>query len=167
MDYKFFINEDKDTIIIVLDDEKYSKVVAKIGHIVMNDNNQVEFDMELPENQKEYYEDENFTNNISLAVGDIVRKAVGKVWSENTQEILNMLENKTLQYFSKYNFVPKDGETFISLFGKKGYVITEDEEQKLVAINIKNNKTYYFDDAKQLGFLKKVITESSIIVSAN
>lgn len=166
MGYKFFINDDKNTVLITLNDEKYKTVVAKVGHIAKNDNDEIEFDMELPENCKEYYEDAEFTEQISLAVGDIVTKAINQVWSENVQEVLSLLENKTLEYFTKYNYIPPEGETFISLFGKKGFVISEDDDGRLTAINLKNNKTYYFDDNKQLGYLKKVITGSEIIVSA-
>lgn len=167
MGYKFFINEDKDTILITLEDKKYKMVVAKVGNIKKNDNDEIEFDMELPENYKEYYDDSEFTDQISLVVGDIVTKAINKVWSENAQEVLSLLESKTSEYFTKYNYIPPEGETFISLFGKKGFVISEDEEGRLTAINIKNNKTYYFDDNKQLGYLKKTITGSEIIVSAS
>ena len=127
MGYKFFINEDKDTILITLEDEKYKMVVAKVGNIKKNDNDEIEFDMELPENCKEYYDDSEFTDQISLAVGDIVTKAINKVWSENAQEVLSLLESKTSEYFTKYNYIPPEGETFISLFGKKGFVISEDE----------------------------------------
>ena len=50
------------------------------------------------------------------------------------------------------------------MFGKKGYVISEDDDDRLTAIKIKNNKTYYFDMPEQLAFLKKELTGTGLIL---
>ena len=52
----------------------------------------------------------------------------------------------------------------LEIDGKKGYVISEDDDDRLTAIKIKNNKTYYFDMPEQLAFLKKELTGTGLIL---
>lgn len=164
--YNFTMNDDNGDIFIVLDDEKYKNISAKITDIQMNKDGEIEFEMSLLKEHQQFEDDDEFTNAISEAVGDIVKQAVTQVYDENTQAILANLESKATEAFKPYNFIPSEGETFISLFGQKGYVLSEDDEDRLTAINVKTNKTYYFDMPEQLAFLKKEISGKSIILNA-
>ena len=56
--YKMMINTEKDTIFIQLKDEKYQNVLAKVGHLEYNDDNELEFDMELPKGCEKFYDDD-------------------------------------------------------------------------------------------------------------
>lgn len=163
--YKMMINDDKNTIIVVFGEEPYTDVVVKIGNITQNQNNEVEFEMELPESMTQYYDDEKFSDAVSEVVGDIVRKAVRKAWNDNAQEVLGDLESRLIEAFKPYNYMPNEGESFVGMFAKKGYIISvEPDTDKLLATNMQNNKVYYFDLPEQLAFLKKEISGSGIIL---
>ena len=162
--YKMMINDEKNTIIVVFGEEPYTDVVVKIGNIAHNEKNEVEFEMELPETMAHYYKDENFTNLVAEVVGDIVRKAIRQAWNDNVQEVLSDLEARLLEAFKTYKYKPKEGESFVSMFAKKGYVVSvETDTEKLIATNLRSKKVYYFDNPKQLAYLKKQISGSGII----
>ena len=61
-------------------------------------------------------------------------------------------------------FKPEEGKSFIQMFGEKGYVISMDENDRLLAMKVENGKTYYFDMNEQLSFLKKELTGKGIIL---
>ena len=154
--YKILINDEKDTILIQLEDKEFEKVIAKVGNIGFNSNKELEFDMELPKGMESYYESESFCN--------IVLKSVNYEWSAAEKAVLLDLESKVRQAFKPYNLEPEENSSFIEMFGKKGYVISEDDDDRLTAIKIKNNKTYYFDMPEQLAFLKKELTGTGLIL---
>lgn len=162
--YKILINDEKDTILIQLEDKEFEKVIAKVGNIGFNSNKELEFDMELPKGMESYYESESFCNKIKEVVGDIVLKSVNYEWSAAEKAVLLDLESKVRQAFKPYNLEPEENSSFIEMFGKKGYVISEDDDDRLTAIKIKNNKTYYFDMPEQLAFLKKELTGTGLIL---
>jgi len=164
--YNIAINDEKDTIIVQLLDEPFKGMIAKIGNIAWTEKGEAEFDMELPESKVEYYKNEDFCDAIQEIVGDIIRKSVNMVWSDSATAILMDLNDKVTEAFKPYNYTAPEGTSFIELFGKKGYVISEDDEDNLIAVNIENNKTYYFKNAEQLAFLKKEVSGSGIILSA-
>lgn len=162
--YKIMINTEKDTVFIQLKDEKYKDVIAKVGHIEWNDKGEVEFDMEVPEGKESYYNDEKFCNDIQLAVGDIVAKSVNTFWNEAEKAILNDLDGKINEIMKPYNIKLPEGESYIEAFGKKGYVISEDDDNRLIAIKPTTEEIYHFDNSDDLSFLKREITGSLLIL---
>lgn len=165
MKYKSIVNDDKDTIIITIEDGNYQGTLFKVGNISFTENEEIEFDFELPSDKKNLYEDENFCQEVSNIVKDIVIKSINTVWNEQTAILMKELEDKVIKAFKVYNYLPDEGSSFIEMFGKKGYVITEDDNNNLIAINISNNKTYYFDKPEQLAFLKKELSGTGIILN--
>lgn len=165
MNYNFAMDDDSGSIFISFDNEKYKDAVAKVDNIHITEENEIEFEYKLPQEKQTFYSDNEYNTALSEAIGDIVKKAFSQSFADETREILENIEAKTKEAFKVYNYTPPEGESFISLFGKKGYVITEDNEGKLIAMNIKSNKTYYFDMPEQLAFLKKEITGSGLILS--
>lgn len=162
--YKIMINTEKDTVFIQLKDEQYKDVIAKVGNIEWNDKGEVEFDMEVPEGKESYYDDENFCNNIQLAIGDIVAKSVNTFWNEAEKSILNDLDSKINDVMKPYNISLPDGKSYIEAFGEKGYVISEDDDNRLIAIKPTTEEIYHFDNAEDLSFLKREITGSLLIL---
>lgn len=162
--YKILINDDKNTIIIQLEDKEFSQVIAKVGNIAFNANKELEFDMELPKGMESYYDSDSFCEKIQEVVGDIVMKSVNYEWSTAEKAVLMDLESKVRQAFKPYNFEPEENSSFIEMFGKKGFVISEDDNDRLTAKKIKDNKTYYFDMPEQLAYLKKELTGKGIIL---
>lgn len=165
MKYKSIVNDDKDTIIITIEDGNYQGTLFKVGNIGFTENEEIEFDFELPSDKKNLYEDENFCQEVSNIVKDIVIKSINTVWNEQAAILMKELEDKVIKAFKVYNYLPDEGSSFIEMFGKKGYVITEDDNNNLIAINISNNKTYYFDKPEQLAFLKKELSGTGIILN--
>ena len=162
--YKIMINTEKDTIFIQLKDEKYKDVIAKVCNIEWNEQGEVEFDMEVPEGKEAYYNDNDFCLNIQNAVGDIVAKSVNTFWNEAEKTILNDLESKINEVMKPYNIKLEDGKSYIEMFGDKGYVISEDDDNRLIAIKPTTEEIYHFDDKDDLYFLKKEITGSALIL---
>ena len=164
--YKFFMNDETNVIFIELEDEKYKGVIAKAGHIQYNDNGEIEFDMELPEGKESFYDDENFIENIQAAVFDIVAKAVNSYWNEASQAILTDLESKVRKAMAHYKIELPEGKTFLELFGEKGYVVNEDENDsnRLVAIKMGEEEIYHFDVPDDLSALRNIITGGKLIL---
>ena len=162
--YKYAMNDETNVIFIELEDEKYKGVIAKAGHIQYNQSN--ELDMELPEGKESYYDDEYFIEQIQNAVFDIVAKAVNSYWNEAERAILTDLESKVKKAMSQYNIKLEEGKSFIEMFGEKGYVITEDENDndRLMAVNPTNEETYYFDVKDDLSYLRNIITGGKLIL---
>ena len=63
-----------------------------------------------------------------------------------------------------YNIKLEDGKSYIEMFGDKGYVISEDDDNRLIAIKPTTEEIYHFDDKDDLYFLKKEITGSALIL---
>jgi hypothetical protein len=162
--YNMMINNDKDTIFIQLKDEKYKEVIAKVSHIEWNENNELEFELELPKGKESYYNDEVFCNNVQQAVGDIVAKSVNTYWNEAEKAILTDLEEKINKVMAKYDIKLPEGKSYIDAFAEKGYVISEDDDNKLVAIKPTTEEIYHFDNQMDLSFLRQEITGSKLIL---
>jgi len=161
--YKFALNDDTNVVFIELEDEKYKGVIAKAGHIQYNNEGELEFDMELPEGKESYYDDENFISQIQGAVFDIVAKAVNSYWNEAERAILSDLEAKTRKAMSQYKIKLEEGKSMLEMFGEKGYVIAEDDDDRLRAVNPQTEDTLYFDTPEDLSKLRNIITGGKLI----
>lgn len=169
--YKMMINTEKDTIFIQLKDEKYQNVLAKVGHLEYNDDNELEFDMELPKGCEKFYDDETFINLIQNAVYDIVATSVKTYWNEAETKVLKDIETQLTKLFAPYN-IDKGDRTYLDLFAEQGYIVSmnddeQDEEHygKLMTTNpLKDDKIYYFDNKDDFGFLKQLIGGSSLVI---
>ena len=164
VNYKIMINTEQDTVFIQLKDEKYKEVIAKVGHIEWNDNGEVEFDMEVPAGQEKFYEDDDFCMAIQQAVGDIVAKSVNTFWNEAEKSILNDLDSKVSHVMIPYNIKLEDGKSYIEVFGEKGFVISEDDDDRLIAIKPTTEEIYHFDDEDDFAFLRKEVFGSLLIL---
>lgn len=163
--YKIMINTEKDTIFIQLKDERYKNVLAKVGHIEYDENNEIVFDMELPQGFEKYYNDDIFTNYIQNAVYDIVATSVQSYWQEAEMVVLKSIEEKLADLLKPFN-IETNGKAYLELFAEKGYAIMENTEDnnRLMAIKANEDKQYYFDNKEDFAFLKSEIGGSLLIV---
>lgn len=163
--YKIMINTEKDTIFIQLKDERYKDVLAKVGHIQYDENNEIEFDMELPQGFEKYYDDNVFTNYIQNAVYDIVATSVQSYWKEAEMVVLKTIEERLVELFKSFN-IETNGKAYLELFAEKGYAVMEnvDDNNRLMAIKTNDDKQYYFDNKEDFAFLKSEIGGSGLII---
>lgn len=164
MKYDMVVNEDKDTFLIRINEAEYQNIVIKVGNLAFDENNSVEFDMELPEGHTELYDNEEFCNNVSEIVGDILKKAVNMFWGGCTEEAMTALEEKAKKAFENENVQLPDGKSFLQTFGEKGYVFMEEDDETVSVVHIKSGKKYYLDKPEQMNFIKNEIFGSGIIL---
>ena len=162
--YKY-ISTEKETNSFVIEIEGFEGVYVKIEDIKFDEEtNEPTFQIQLPEDKTEYFKNDAFIEAVQDAVGDVIVKATRATWDEATMKALTMLEERVQKVYEPYGFKPEEGKSFIQMFGEKGYVISVDDEDKLIAVNVENKKTYYFDMKEQLSFLKKELTGKGIIL---
>lgn len=162
--YKIMMNTDKNTIFYQLKDERYQHILAKVGNLGYDENEQLEFDLELPEGMEKYYDDDTFTTLIQNAVYDSVATSVQAYWSEAEKEVLKTIEERLVEMFSKYN-IDLGGKTYLELLAEKGYMVVEDTDNdlRLMAVKMPEEKKYYFDDQDDFAFIKKELSGSALI----
>lgn len=164
VNYKY-ISREQDGNSFIIEIEGYEGVYVKVEDIEFNAEDGVpEFNIELPEDKKEYFSNEEFIEKVQDAVGDVIVKATRATWDESLKNAMNMLEERVRKAFEPYGYKPDEGKTFIEMFGEKGYVISLDDQDKLLAMKVENGKTYYFDMTEQLSFLKKELSGKGIIL---
>lgn len=158
-----FLTSDNDpnAFIIKITEGDFANVFVRITDL--NDDNG-EFDFEVPKGQEHLFQNKDFTDLLQEIVGDIIKQSVSYAWGEETKNYLAHLEEEIRKVFQPYNYVPEQGSSFIEMFAKKQYFITY-EDDKLTAINLTNNKRYYFDNKEQLAFLKKELSGTGIILN--
>lgn len=162
--YKYIATE-KETNSFIIEIEGFEGVYVKIEDIKFDEEtNEPTFQIQLPEDKTEYFKNDAFIEAVQDAVGDVIVKATRATWDEATAKALSMLEERVQKVYEPYGFKPDEGKSFIQMFGEKGYVVSVDDEDKLIAVNVENKKTYYFDMKEQLSFLKKELTGKGIIL---
>lgn len=164
INYRYVSKDDAgNSFIIELDD--YKGVYVKIEDIRFDEKTgEPTFQIQLPEGMTEYFKNEAFIEAVQDAVGDVIVKATRATWDEATAKALSILEERVIKAYEPYGFKPEEGKSFIQMFGEKGYVISLDENDRLLAMKVENGKTYYFDMNEQLSFLKKELTGKGIIL---
>ena len=164
INYRYVSKDDEgNSFIIELDD--YKGVYVKIEDIRFDEKTgEPTFQIQLPEGMTEYFKNEAFIEAVQDAVGDVIVKATRVTWDEATAKALSILEERVIKAYEPYGFKPEEGKSFIQMFGEKGYVISLDENDRLLAMKVENGKTYYFDMNEQLSFLKKELTGKGIIL---
>lgn len=160
--YKMMINDEKNTIFINLTDEKYKNVLAKVGNIEYDKNTDLVFDMELPQGYEKYYDDEKFTNLIQNAVFDIVATSVKTYWNEAETMVLKQIEDRLQKLLKTYDRSNRE-LSYLDSFAQKGYMIMENDNNELIAINVESKKQYNFNNEDDFLFLRKEIGCGSII----
>jgi len=155
--------EDKNSFVIEI--EGYEGVYVKIEDLKFDEQtNEPTFQIQLPVGKTDYFNDEKFIEAVQEAVGDVIVTATRATWDEATMKALGMLEERVVKAFEPYGFKPDEGKSFIQMFGEKGYIVSLDDNDRLLAMNVENKKTYYFDMTEQLSFLKKELTGKGIIL---
>ena len=162
--YKY-ISKDNETNSFIIEIEGYEGVYVKIEDIQFDPKtNEPTFQIQLPQDKTEYFDNEKFINNVQDAVGDVIVQATRATYNEAMNNALKMLEKRVIKAYEPYGYKPDEGKSFIQMFGEKGYVISLDEDDNLLAMKVENGKTYYFNKVEQLSFLKKELSGKGIIL---
>lgn len=162
--YKTFMNPETTCLFLNIEEEQYKDVWAKIANINLTENQEVEFDFELPDQFKKFETDDDYTSKVGDAVGDILEQSIKLAWGDAEKAVLSEFEQRARDALKVYNIQISDNSSIIEMFGEKGYVISEDDDCRLIAIKSDTNAHYYFDRAEELAFLKKEITGTTIIL---
>ena len=164
VNYKY-VSRDNEGSSFIIEIEGYEGVYVKIEDIRFDEKTgEPTFEIQLPEGKTEYFKNEAFIDAVQDAVGDVIVKATRATWDASMAQALSMLEERVMKAYEPYGFKPEEGKTFIEMFGEKGYVISLDDNDRLLAMKVENGKTYYFDMTEQLSFLKKELTGKGIIL---
>lgn len=162
--YKY-ISKDNETNSFIIEIEGYEGVYVKIEDIRFDETTgEPTFEIQLPEGKTEYFKNDAFIEAVQDVVGDVIVQATRATWNESMANAMLMLEERVTKAYEPYGFKPDEGKSFIEMFGEKGYVISLDENDRLLAMKVENGKTYYFDMTEQLSFLKKELTGKGIIL---
>jgi hypothetical protein len=160
-----YVSKDTESNSFIIELDDYKGVYVKIEDIRFDEKTgEPTFQIQLPEGMTEYFKNEAFIEAVQDAVGDVIVKATRATWDEATAKALSILEERVIKAYEPYGFKPEEGKSFIQMFGEKGYVISLDENDRLLAMKVENGKTYYFDMNEQLSFLKKELTGKGIIL---
>ena len=160
-----YVSKDTESNSFIIELDDYKGVYVKIEDIRFDEKTgEPTFQIQLPEGMTEYFKNEAFIEAVQDAVGDVIVKATRATWDEATAKSLSILEERVIKAYEPYGFKPEEGKSFIQMFGEKGYVISLDENDRLLAMKVENGKTYYFDMNEQLSFLKKELTGKGIIL---
>jgi len=144
---------DNDNFIITIMEGEYKGVAIKIVDLEMDETGEMNFEMELPSNKAELFKDETFKNEISVIVGDVVKKSINALYK--TQEELVKIEENVSKILKEHNVERDENTLLIEIFMEKGFLLkmeTEGEEEKYVAIDIHTNEV--FDLSKEEDFEK-------------
>lgn len=144
---------DNDNFIITIMEGEYKSTAVKIVDLEMDESGELNFEIELPSNKAELFNDESFKNEISLIVGDVVKKSINALYK--TQEDLVKIEENVSKILKEHNVERDENILLIEIFMQKGFLLkldSEGEEEKYVAIDIHTNEV--FDLSKEEDFEK-------------
>lgn len=154
---------DEEFIITVLSGG-YEGVVVKVVDLKFNESGEIDFEIELPKNKAELFTDEVFKEEISEIVGELVKKSVSAIYK--TQEDMALLE-ETVGKILKDHRVPYDRDILlIEQFMAKGFLLKlerEDEKEKFVAIDIKENKTFDLENDADFEYVRRKVFQNIIL----
>lgn len=162
--YETFMTDESDCIFVKFpENEKYKNLVVKVGHIQFNEDFSVEFDLDFSDGNKAHEDDTYLTEQVQGVVGDIMEKAFKSVVADTNLEFMLDLEKRASEALSKYIFDLK-GKSFLETFSEKGYIVTEDEDDRLVLSKVGGDEIYYFDKDSDLSLIRNILTGGVLIL---
>lgn len=138
---------DKDNFIITIMEGDYKGVAVKIVNLQMEETGELDFEIELPSNKTELFKDKTFEDEISMIVGDVVKKSINAIY--NTQDELIKIEETVGKIINDKNVRRDESKLLIETFMEKGYLLKinkEEDGDKFVAIDIHTNETFNLEN---------------------
>lgn len=153
-----------DDFIVTITSDEFKGTVVKIVDLKFDASGELDFEIELPSNKTDLFENNTFKEEIGLIVGDIVKKSIDAIYK--TQEDISILEEEVSKILQEHN-IHKDDETLlIEQFMEKGFLLKlekEDDEMKIMAIDVKENKFYNLKDETDFQFVRKRVFQNIIL----
>jgi hypothetical protein len=154
---------DEEFIITVLSGG-YEGVVVKVVDLKFNESGEIDFEIELPTNKVELFKDEVFKEEIAQIVGELVKKSVSAIYK--TQEDMAILEESVATILKNHR-VPYDHELLLlEQFMSKGFLLKLEEEEdkkKILAIDVKENKTYDLEEESDFEYVRRKVFQNIIL----
>lgn len=138
---------DKDNFIITIMEGDYKGVAVKIVNLQMEETGELDFEIELPSNKTELFKDKTFEDEISMIVGDVVKKSINAIY--DTQDELIKIEETVGKIINDKNVRRDESKLLIETFMEKGYLLKinkEEDGDKFVAIDIHTNETFNLEN---------------------
>lgn len=153
-------------LITILEDGDYKGVIVNIVDLKFNESGELDFEIELPKNKVELFNDEKFKDEVSLIVGDVVKKSVEEVWK--TREAIEKIEETIDKKLEEYQIKREKNKLIVEQFMEKGYLLRIDnsgETERIMAVDIKNNIQYDMSLEADLRKLANEVYKSNIILN--
>lgn len=153
-------------LITILEDGDYKGVIVNIVDLKFNESGELDFEIELPKNKVELFNDEKFKDEVSLIVGDVVKKSVEEVWK--TREAIEKIEETIDKKLEEYQIKREKNKLIVEQFMEKGYLLRIDnsgETERIMAVDIKNNIQYDMSLEADLRKLANEVYKPNIILN--
>jgi hypothetical protein len=163
MEYILSQLTDTDDFIITITAGEYMGTAVKITDLKYNADG-FDFEIELPKNKSHLFEDEKFKDEISMTVGDIVRKSIENIWT--TQEKMIDMEESVRELLDTKMVVYDKEKLLLEQFMEKGYLLKTEELDdciKYIAINVKDNKKYDLNVASDFEVIRREVFTNIIL----
>lgn len=153
-----------DDFIVTLLSGDYKGVAIKIVDLKFDSSGELDFEIELPKNKTDLFTDEVFKEEIGLIVGEIVKKSIDAMYK--TQEDIAILEESVNEILKKHNVKRNEELLLIEQFMEKGFLLKLDkldDGNKLLAVDVKENKFYDLEDESDFEFVRKRVFQNIIL----
>lgn len=154
-------------LVTILEEGKYKGVICNIVDLKFEQDGTLDFEIELPKNKVELFEDEEFKEEISVIVGDVFKKAVEGIY--NTQDQMTKIEEHITKKLEENNIQKNNDRMIIEQFMEKGFLLkidkTEDGKEKYVAVDIKTNIPYDMDAEPDFEKVTSVVFRKDIVLN--
>lgn len=153
-----------DDFIITLMSGDYKGVAVKVVDLKFDESGELDFEIELPKNKAELFTDEAFKEEVGLIVGEIVKKSIDAMYK--TQEDIATLEESVGEILKKHNVKRDEDTLLIEQFMAKGFLLKLDKvdnNDKIVAVDVKENKFYDLENETDFEFVRKRVFQNIIL----
>ena len=167
--YKYSVSQSTgdDFLVTILEDNDYKGVIVKIVDLKFGEDGTLDFEMEVPKNKVELFEDEKFKEEIGIIVGDVFKRSVEGIYK--TQQQVTQLEEYVGNKLKEKNIEYEKDKLLIEQFMAKGFLLkldkTENNEDKYVAIDIKTNIPYDLGSETDFEKVTSVVFRKDIILN--
>ena len=156
---------DNDNFIITIMEGEYKGTAVKIVNLKMAEDGTMDFEIELPKNKTELFENETFKEEISEMVGDVVKKSIEAVYKSQAE--LSEIETEVGKILDENNVKRDENKLLIETFMSKGLLlkIEEDDDKKhhYVAIDIKTNQVYDLSSKEEFETVRQRVYPNIIL----
>ena len=154
-------------LITILEDGDYKGVIVNIVDLKFQADGTLDFEIELPKNKVELFNDEKFKDEVSIIVGDVVKKSIEELYK--TQENITKLEETVGKKLDDLGIKRKDDRLLIEQFMAGGFLLkidkTDEGADKIIAVDIKNNMQYDMDNDTDFQKVATTVFKPDIVLN--